>query len=181
MADDKKAGDEKPAGDTPPAPPAPKPTETKLVSKISVGTMGCDASLAKRESRRIPLARVMGIARGIVQKVAQDGGPVYGLTGQFEGTNVQTGQVYQSGVIYLPPGVHEMVLEPLDKAIADGDKAASITFALDIFSVPAANKAGYTYESADLAAAKRVDPLADLKAAIENKPLPKLEAPKPAA
>lgn len=157
---------------------------SKILPKMSIKTLGANPKSAvvnfeKGEpAKKVPLVRIMGVARNIKAAVGNDGDPVFGLTGQFEGVDIATGEVAQSGVLYLPSGIQELIQEPLEAAIAEGDKTAAVTFALDIFAVSATNKAGYSFEADNLASPEREDPFAALRAEIKDKSLPKLPAPK---
>lgn len=165
---------------------APKTADVKLLTKMSISTMRCNPSACKTvgkegEGGEVPLARLVGKAGGIVEKVGKNGDAVYGLTGTFRGINLQNGKVFTSAVLYLPGGVQEMILLPLDNALTGteenpGDPTSSIEFGFDVFSYPAANPIGYSYSARDLFPAKRIDPLAALMSALEDIPLPQLEA-----
>jgi hypothetical protein len=157
------------------------------ISKLSIKTMGCKPGSAKVEDKVMPMCRVMGVARGIKVAPGQDGDATYGLTGTFSGINLVTLQEYISSVCYLPGGIHETVLQPLDELLggvpARGDQPAipadptgELSFAYDIFAAPDTNKAGYHYEARDLVATSRADPFAALKTALAEKPLPSLPA-----
>lgn len=148
-----------------------------VLTKMSVKTLKCTPALAGIEKRQVPMARIIGTARGIKEAVGNDGSAVFGMTGNFHGVNIATGFEAVSGVLYLPGGIAEMVLEPLDAAL-DKDKTSSISFAFDIFAEPSDNKAGYSYSAQNLMAATQIDPFAEIKSAISSFEVPKLQAPK---
>ena len=148
-----------------------------VLTKMSLKTLGCQPAQAKVDQNTVAMARIIGVARGIKTAVGQNGDTVYGLTGNFKGTCIKSGKEYISGVCYLPGGVHELILDPLDAMIADGDKAAAVNFAFDIFAVPAANPAGYSFTAVNLAPASRADPFAEITSAIAGHKLPVLTAP----
>lgn len=187
-----------------PAPDAPAPAPTpatapEFVAKLSVKTMGCNAKLATvgegEAAKRIPMIRIMGIAGGIKVAEGQDGDPVFGLTGQFEGVNIANGKVYRSGVCYLPAGIQELIQDPLEQEIDDaaGGKSTGeggveivrakravqpIRFAFDIFAVTATNKAGYSFAATEVGSnPTRVDPFAEMRQVAQTVELPKLPAP----
>ena len=147
---------------------------SKILPKMSVKTLGSNpkAAATLKDGERLHLIRVLGVASGIKAAVDTRGEPVFGLTGQFEGTNVATGENAQSGVLYLPGGIQELLQGPLEQAIAD-DKNARIQFAFDIYAVKASNPAGYSFEAENLVDVEREDPFAAMRA-----DLPKLPAPK---
>lgn len=147
----------------------------EMVTKLTLKTMGLDGSLAKALKQKVALARVIGIARNIKSAVGNNGDPVFGLTGQFEGTNLHDKKVFKSAVCYLPSGLLELVMDPLE-AILNGDdrtaKAQGISFAMDIFAVPDGNKSGYTFTAEIVGDAVQADPLAVLKESLTSKALP---------
>jgi hypothetical protein len=152
--------------------------DINLVPKLSIKTLGCnpkEATVAEGQpAKRVFMCRIMGIARNVKGAVGQDGDPVFGLTGQFEGTN-NKGVTMSSGVCYLPSGIQEMIQDPLEALIAT-DKTAAITFTMDLFAVTAGNKAGYSFAAELISDAQREDPFAALRASAAHKPLP-LAAP----
>lgn len=146
-----------------------------ILSKLTIATMGCNSGQAKVDQKEVPVARFVGRARGIKEAKGKDGEAVFALSGSFEGTNLQNGRTFASGTLYLPGGVQDLILASLDAAL-DADATASLDFAFDVYSFPAPNAAGYSYRTIDLFPATRVDPLAELKSALEAKPLPRLAA-----
>jgi len=159
-------------------PKTAQPDANGIVSKLSNATLGCDPLIVKGKAAgtKAPMYRIMGRATGIKEAKDTNGEVIYGLTGSFEGTNLVTGQVMRSGVAYLPPGIHEMILEPLDKEIAaaGAGEAVALEFAFDVFAVAAPNKSGYSYSAIDLIPATRKDPFDDMRAALEKMNTPAL-------
>lgn len=151
--------------------------EVSLISKISMRTIKTlPAKFASEKGT--PIAVIFGMANGIKEVMNKDSGEVYhALRGQFEAQNLDTGEIFQSGVLYLPAGIHDAIESAVGKLEAENDY---ISFALQIKSVTAATKAGYSYQAVNLMAAKAVDPLAELRGELENKAPKALEAPKPA-
>ncbi len=154
---------------------------SKILPKMSIKTLGANpksaAVGANEAAKKVPMVRIMGIARGIKTAIGNNGDTVFGLTGQFEGVNIATGEVAQSGVLYLPSGIQELIQEPLEGIIAE-DKNAAVTFAFDIFAVSATNPAGYSFEAELHGQPDREDPFAALRQTLSDAPLPKLPAPK---
>lgn len=141
--------------------------DVSVLTKMSISTMKCQPVQAKLLERDVPLARIMGAARGIKVTEGKGGDATYALTGNFFGRNIQSGEDYQSAVLYLPGGVQELILGPLDDALSGtpgqpADPNAVVTFAFDIYSFPAPNPAGYSYRAVDIAAAKRINPIQGL-------------------
>lgn len=167
----------------------------EVLGKLSIATMNCKPKRASKDVDNIktPLARIMGTASGLKAAVDQRGEPVFGLTGSFLGVNIgqsleagkgdkaaDFGQ-YRSGVLYLPGGIQELIQAPLEKALNDPDKAvansASIEFAMDLFSVPANNPAGYSFVASLLGDAAQADPFASIRAKVGDAKLPALPSP----
>lgn len=161
-------------------PKTAQPNENGIVSKLTAATLGCKPEIVKDKAKgtRAPLYRIMGRATGIKETKDVNGEVIYGLTGSFEGTNLVTGETMRSGVAFLPPGIHEMILEPLDHALAEAvqGQAVELQFGFDIFTVASPNKAGYSYAATDLFPTKRVDPFEEMKAELADKPLPAITA-----
>lgn len=153
----------------------------QLLTKMSVKSVGANPARAKTENCKVPLARFYGIARGIVMKVDQRGEPITGLTGDFYATNVESGEEFQSGVLYLPGGIHELLVNGVDQGEMN-DKGKPIytpvEFGFDVWAAPATNPIGYSYEATPLLEARVSDPIAALQEKFGD--LPKaLPAPKP--
>ncbi len=142
-----------------------------ILPKMSIKTLGANGAIVLVTKAKTPLCRIKGIARGIKVANGNDGTPVFGMTGQFIGLNIATGEVFDSGVIYLPAGINEMFLTPLEAALAE-DAKASVRFALDLFAVPSTNKAGYSFEAASLIEASTIDPFAEMSAEADKVELP---------
>ena len=151
-------------------------TSAELVGKLTLKTMGVNGSIAAALKQDVPLARVRGVARNIKTAVGSNGDPTFGLTGTFRGTRISDGQTFNSGVCYLPSGLLELVMDPLE-AILNGDdrqaKAQGVTFAMDIFAAPDSNKAGYTYKAKLIGETAQADPLEALEKSISDAALPK--------
>lgn len=80
--------------------------------------------------------------------------------------------VVTSGVAYLPGGLQPMIEAALAEAQAT-DPKASVRFGIDLFGIPAQNKAGYSFDGETLIDATEVDPLAEmLETAASMKALP---------
>ena len=156
-------------------------TDLTILTKMSVKTMKANAARAKAENKKVHLARIFGIAQGLKSVVDNRGEPITALTGQFRGTNVETGENFSAGVLNLPGGIHEMVENAVDTGTVDAKDRPIYTpgeFAFDISSAPATNRIGYSYEAESLVKAKESDPLEELIGKIsEAKALP---APAPA-
>lgn len=143
-----------------------------IIAKLSVKTMGCNPALGKEG--RVHIARIFGVANGIKIAKGTNGDILYGVTGDFRGQRPdKPGETWQSGVLYLPAGINELVLNAVDTGEVDkNDKPvyAEIQFAFDVFSKPASNPAGYQYEATPIVDAKETDKMAELAAALPPMP-----------
>ena len=164
------------------------------IGKITISNLGCIPAAAVVEGQSSPIARIYGIANGIKTVVDKNRGEVFeAITGSFEGVNTKTGKVYQSGVLYLPSGIHGL----LESAVKGEfhpevkNEAGEVTrkgyhdfndvrFAMELSVVKAKNPAGYSYEAKSLVPAVKDDPMAAIRAAIAESDQKTLEAPKEA-
>lgn len=121
-----------------------------IVSKISAKKV-C-GKIAKPDNKT-PLMQVFGIATGA--KTGESSfGEYMSLLGQFRATNLATGEVYQSGVCFLPNMGVNMVAPMIAKEGVEG-----VQFALFIGVVPAENAFGYEYYVEPIMQASESDPL----------------------
>jgi hypothetical protein len=154
----------------------------ELVGKLSPKAIGWDRNRIGTEVAKVPadggkvlLGRIVGMISGLKQTVNNETGDIQtGLKGNFRGISSVDGlAAVTSGVCYLPGGIQEMLEGALASA-KENDAKATVTFAIDLFAIPATNKAGYSFKASD--------PLAMLlEQANAVKPpvgLPALEAPK---
>lgn len=146
-----------------------------ILTKMSIGTMGAPGKKLLGQSddvKSLHVARIYGLAQGLKTKENKNTGDVYvSIIGSFEGINVETGEVFQSAVLYLPAGIHEMLEAPL--RVKD---AKPIEFALDIAAVRATNAAGYSYAAKPVIKPQQNDALSALRNALSDAPA--LPAPK---
>lgn len=197
----------------------------RVSGKLTGRALGWDRNAIGTATKRVPqdtgrvlIGRIAGIVAGFHQTVNNDTGEVQiGLKGQFRGVSslnemVQDGNkvgadklpvmidsgnpiVVSAGRCYLPGGLQEMIETAYKDAIKT-DKDATVSFALDLFAIPATNKAGYSYDGDMLVEATEQDPLDMLftnanavttlpgsttMAAIEAQPVDAALAPAPAA
>lgn len=146
-----------------------------IISKLTVAQMKLNPTAAKTNEKKTLLGRIYGIASGIKTVKAANGDVHFALTGDFRGTNAESGDNYRSGVLYLPSGIHEMVQDAVDGGLDDNGKPVyrEVKFGIDLFAVPANNPIGYSYQATPVIQATEADPLAELEAEMaEAKPLP---------
>lgn len=138
-----------------------------LLGKISVKNV-CGKITVKKDDEERPLMQVMGIVTGSMIKSSQYGDSI-GFKGQFKATNVETGEVYRSGVCYLPGVASDLVAGGM------GEGVNSLEFAFGISVKPADNPIGYEYIVASLLDVSESDPLEALEGKLNA---PALPAPK---
>ena len=163
----------------------------KLSGKLTAKTLGWDRVAIGSETKKVPaeggrvlLGRIVGIVSGLKQTVNADTGEVQnGLKGQFRGISsrndkgeivgIDAGVKVTAGVCYLPGGIQEMIEGTLAVA-KEADAKATVQFAIDLFAIPATNKAGYSFDADTILAANESDPLDTLLAMAEAETTPAL-------
>lgn len=144
-----------------------------IISKLSVKTVGTDPKEAIKQGKAVPLARFWGIAESTKFVVnRQTGDTNTAIIGTFRGMNLATGEVFESGVLYLPAGIHDQLSGPLLRQKESPD-AQPIRFGVEVSATPASNPVGYTYTAKPLMRPQGVDPLAEMEAEVNLRALPK--------
>jgi hypothetical protein len=161
---------------------ADSPDEQGIIGRmrLSLSTMGCNPSMAKTEGTVVPLAVI--IAQ--VQRLRDIENPRKGeadqpdtflaLTGFHEGMNIQKGmrfygKRFRSNVLFLPSDLNQQFGESFRDLVGPDAKRArpgewrGIQFAMQLYSEPSANKAGYTYYWRPLTKTGLPDPLAAIR------------------
>lgn len=134
----------------------------------------------------IDLYDVYGVAVGVKQSKPGAEREFVGFKGEFEATNCQTGEVFQSGVLYTHEPMTSMLLGQLLTA-KEQDEAATVQFAIRTrIKKPTPGKVsatGYEFEVVSLLEVKSSSPIQLLKEAAkaEVAKLTALPAPTPAA
>jgi hypothetical protein len=148
----------------------------EIISKISVKT--CKAvpqlEIVTVDGKQVPrakgnqhLLRIVGVTNA-VKKGMSEFGPWVAFLGSFEGTNVQTGEVFRSSKCLLP----ESATAALNLAV-NGDNM--VEFGFDIGVKPASTPTGYEYTVTPLLETADTDPLQILKNKMSG--VPALAAP----
>ena len=168
----------------------------RLSGKLTAKTLGWDRNRIGTEVAKVPadggrvqLGTFVGIVSGLKHNVNENGEVTSGLKGQFRGVSTlgdDTGKelsdsnpprTVTAGVLYLPGGIQDMIEGSLAEAQAT-DKMATVRFGLNLFAIPATNKAGYSFDADTKLEARESDPLSELLA-LANEPvaLVALDAP----
>lgn len=160
----------------------------EIVGKLTPRALGWDRNALGQETAKQPmdggkvlLGRLVGIVAGLRTTIDKDTGDIHnGLKGNFRGVSSKVyadgekaGQpiTVTSGVCYLPGGIQDMIEGALAQA-RETDAKATVNFAIDLYGIPATNKAGYSFKADNIVAAQTVDPLSMLiEQANNNKPL----------
>lgn len=157
-------------------------------AKLTVATIGGAPERAKTEKTRVGVATFIGIATGtkMVENQNEPEKPYVAVTGNFEAVNLYTGEIYRSGILYLPTGLHDLVVNMLDQVKGDEDRSkfdkAAVEFALQIDAEPADNAAGYQYVGKSLLPPQKADALSHLRALTAGiVPVKQLPPPAPQA
>lgn len=148
--------------------------EETILGKLTLKEMGCNPAMVKtlpEGEKQYPLARIYGIASGVrTQEDRIQAGKIHTFfVGQFEGVNLNTGELFTSGKMYLPAGLSEMFEQFVTKALAD-DAKTQIQFGFEIASQKASNPIGYSYVAAPFHKPEKNDALAALRRAIKALP-----------
>ena len=152
---------------------------SQLIRKISAKTVCGKVSKPEKANR---LFTVMGIATRV--KTGEGPyGPFAGLVGQFEATNIETGEVFQAPQCYLPEPLNTMLTEALQETVTEKDDDGnekqvrvneSVQFAVEVGVKPSDAPIGYEYTTKEIVKAETADPLAALRdATAKALPAPK--------
>lgn len=149
--------------------------EESYISKLTIKTLGCVPArvtgLPDGEDK-LALCRIFGkaVEVGAQEDKFTPGNFVSYFKGNFEGINMQTGETYRSGKLYLPKGISEIV-EAAVKTMREKDEAtASVSFAFELRSVKASNPIGYSYEAVALRKPEAEDELAEIRRLVMEAP-----------
>ena len=94
--------------------------------------------------RELSLGTLIGKATGVVRRTLPTGEVMEGIGGTFAFQPSDDGDVISSGVLWLPSGVDNLVLDPLRASEGTGSNAV-INIAFEIKVIRADNPAGYSY------------------------------------
>lgn len=156
-------------------------SDESYIAKLTIKAIGCKpqavTALPDGEDK-VALCRVYGNVQDVRVKESSTiaGSFETEFKGNFEAVNMQTGEVFRSGRMYLPKGISD-VLEQGFKAITKDDATASTEFGFEIRAIKASNPIGYSYEAQALQKAAKVDELASLRKAIMALPASGVKVP----
>lgn len=138
---------------------------TKIINKLSVkAVFGGKGPILDKvmgdKTKAHPIVRFLGIATGM--KTGEgDNGPWTGLTGQFKGINLDTGEEFRSGVLFMPNVAQDMVIGALM-----GDTKA-VEFGFEVTAqYDEASATSYAFGASPLFESAESDPLKMLESKI---------------
>jgi hypothetical protein len=151
----------------------------ELKSRLTLKEMGCDASrvldMAQSPGNRanqglkLRLAHIYGVATKCGVQIDQRNNSEYVyFLGNFEGVNLDTGEVSQASKLYLPPGASE-TLEVMLNRVQERRKGASVNFAFEIVAAPSEDaRCGYAYETRTILQPEQADMLDQVRGAVKE-------------
>lgn len=145
--------------------------EDSIISKITIASIGCNPGAVKTlkpeelsKEGDLPLARLYGkLAKVKYEESKEKDGNMYAaFLGNFEAVNMQTGEVFKSGKMYLPKGISELV----ENGVKNAPEGSQVGFAFEVRSQKANNPIGYSYRVLALKSPEATDELKDLRDAV---------------
>ncbi|MGH7782388.1 MAG: hypothetical protein ACREO5_00865, partial [Candidatus Binatia bacterium] len=140
-----------------------QPPGDTYVATLNIKAIGCeprDCFQNKSEANPrgvIPLCKIWGRAVSLKHgENRRDNSAWTALSGKFGAINLKNNQVYNSGKLFLPQGIQDIIesgVVQIQRAVDAGQAVegdAFITFALELRSKTAENPIGYTYEAMNL-------------------------------
>lgn len=151
-----------------------------LISTMNIKKLGCDPASAVAAKAEVALCKIWGFVTGIKAGVnPRDQSQMIALIGDFQGVNLETGEMQRAGRLFLPGGIHETLTAPYVN-LKEGDEKPRLRFGFTISSLPSSAPVGYSYKAMPFEKAGADDPLAELtKKALEGFS-PKKALPAPA-
>ena len=141
---------------------------SSLIRKISAKTV---CGKVEKPEKNTPLFIVGGIANKV-----KTGDSTYGtwtaLVGQFEATNIETGEVFVGPQCFLPEPMNGMIAASLEMLDDEGKRVNnSVQFAVEVGVKKSDNTVGYEYTAKEIMKSDSADPLAAIRETI-TKALP---------
>lgn len=154
------------------APQAMKPMPT-TAARLTLTDLGVHPEdILTSKEHKLALAQIYGVASGCrTQKDKRDDREFLYFIGNFEGKNLDTGEVIQSSKLYLPDGACQTLEHMLNQIHEKRGASATVNFAFEIYVVKNSEaRTGYTYETASLMEPQQgADPLAALRHVVSTK------------
>jgi len=144
---------------------------SSLVRKISAKSV---CGKVEKPKKATPLFTVIGIASK-TKSGQSDFGPWTSLLGQFEATNIDTGELFIAPACFLPEPLNSMIAASLEETDDEGKQVnRSVQFAVEVGYKPNETAIGYEYTTKEIVESDQADPLAALRAeAKKGLPAPK--------
>jgi hypothetical protein len=145
--------------------------EESIISKITMATIGCKPALVTtlpEGQNELPIARLYGKLSDVRYQDDKAKGQIYTyFIGTFEAINMQDGDVYRSGKMFLPKGISELVEDATKKA-REKDPKASIAFAFEVRAIKANNPIKYSYKVLALKNPEAADELREIRESVQK-------------
>lgn len=148
--------------------------EEQVIAKITIKDIGCNPKKVNGlpdTERTLPLCRIYGKCNAVRVQVdsRKPDEPYTYFAGNFEAINLDGGEVYRSGKMFLPKGLSELMEAQVKAALAE-DSSASITFGFEIQAVKSTNAIGYSFQAATLRKPEAEDELSNIRKLIKGLP-----------
>lgn len=154
-----------------------------IIKKINTKSVGLGKRILEDYAEEVraekaPVMRVIGTVHSAKGDTTQYG-PYIKFYGDFEATNLLTGDVYRAPELLLPP-VGEMIVDgQLNAAIAQAPEGArpvaNVALDIQVSYNDAENATRFTFGAAPLLGTPEHDPIAELKKSL---PAPKVQQKK---
>lgn len=138
------------------------------IKKITVKGIGCDVIAQTQPTSIMQIyGRASGLKSEPYEKDDPDSDVWTCLVGDFEAVNLQTQERFRSARLFLPSGIQDIIEVAVQRLGDTGQK--DIIFALELQTMKASNKAGYTYRAINLLPPKEADdPMFALRKELEE-------------
>lgn len=139
-------------------------SEPKIIAKLSLKAMGATPSKGSLEpGKPVVLAAIYGVANKS-EIITTNFGESTRFSGNFEGVNAQTGEIFRSGKAFLP-AIVESMLEEAVASVEDG----GVEFAFEIGAEHSEKgNMGYAYTVRPLRKMAESDSLSHLRDEVKS-------------
>lgn len=128
-----------------------------IVKKLSAKSIGVDFVKAKKEPQ--DCYQILGYVTDIQEGVHSTNGEWQKLVGQFEATNLNTGEVINSSEAFLPDVANKIIASQVKEG-------AKIQFALVVGTKPNETPTGYEYTVRELIESEPLEVIEKIRAQI---------------